>query len=125
MGGFGRSKPFRESAGTRSGRVRDAKKRPRGRFWDVRDGPRAPGNWPKASLGRSWPSWGGSWANLAVLALALNWDFARFLAANGGWALAAGGLLYHQIYYVYSAGAFVWSLFEYHILRRRDRLHVT
>lgn len=62
---------------------------------------------------------------LAVLALALNWDFARFLAANGGWALAAGGLLYHQAYYVYSAGAFVWSLFEYHVLRRRDRLHVT
>ena len=70
-----------------------------------------PGLWPLTLL-------------LALLALLLNWSFARYLAKNGGLALAIGGLLYHQVYYVYSAGAYVWSLFEYHVLRDRDRLHV-
>lgn len=61
---------------------------------------------------------------LAVAALALNWEFARFLVANGGFGFAAAGLLYHQVYYVYSASAFVWCLFEYHVLGVKDRLHV-
>lgn len=69
----------------------------------------------------------GLWAvtlGLAALALAANWGFARFLYENGGLAFAARALLYHQLYYVYSAGAFVWCLFEYHVLGIKNRLHV-
>ena len=54
LGGFGRSKPFRGRARTRSGRARDAKKRLRDRSWGVRGGPRARGNRSKVSPGRSW-----------------------------------------------------------------------
>lgn len=61
---------------------------------------------------------------LVLLALLLNWSFARYLLKKGGLGLALGGMLYHQIYYVYSASVFVWCLFEYHVLRNRDRLHV-
>lgn len=61
---------------------------------------------------------------LAVLALLLNLPFFRFLLRNGNFGLALGGLLYHQVYYVYSASVFVWALIEYHVLRRRDRLYV-
>lgn len=61
---------------------------------------------------------------VALLALFLNAAFARYLFKNGGPGLAVGGMLYHQVYYVYSASVFVWCLFEYHILRNRDRLHV-
>jgi len=73
--------------------------------------PFAPGLWP-VTLG------------LAALALALNWSLAVFFYQNGGLAFAAGSLLYHQIYYVYSAGAFTWCLFEYHVLGIKNRLHV-
>ena len=61
---------------------------------------------------------------LGALALGLNWAFARFLWQNGGFGLAAPSLLYHQVYYVYSAAAFAWCLFEYHVLGIKDRLHV-
>lgn len=61
---------------------------------------------------------------LAALAVLLNLDFARFLLANGGWGFAVKAMVYHQIYYTYSATAFVWCLFEYHVLGRKDRLHV-
>ena len=54
LGGFGHSKPFRRRTGTRSGQIQDAKKRPQDRSWSIRGGPRAPGNRPKASPGRSW-----------------------------------------------------------------------
>lgn len=37
---------------------------------------------------------------------------------------AVAALLYHQLYYVYSAGSFAWCLFEYHVLGVKDRLHV-
>tara|TARA_R110002051_G_scaffold146786_2_gene219566 strand:- start:42689 stop:43726 length:1038 start_codon:yes stop_codon:yes gene_type:complete len=70
----------------------------------------APGLWPLALA-------------MALLVLFLNWTFARYLFKNGGLGLALGGLFYHQIYYVYSASVFVWCLFEYHVLRRRDRLN--
>lgn len=73
--------------------------------------PVAPGLWP-ATLA------------LAALALVANRDFARFLHQNGGFAFAAGALAWHQFYYVYSAAAFVWCLFEYHVLGVRNRLHV-
>ena len=71
----------------------------------------APGLWPLTLV-------------LVLLALLMNWSFARYLLKNGGFGLALGGLLYHQVYYVYSASAFVWSLFEYYVLRDRDRLNV-
>ena len=61
---------------------------------------------------------------VVLLALLLNFAFARFLFRNGGFKLAIGGLLYHQVYYVYSASAYAWCLFEYHVLRKRNRLHV-
>jgi hypothetical protein len=61
---------------------------------------------------------------LVALAVALNRDFAAFLWRNGGLAFAARALAYHQLYYVYSAAAFVWCLFEYHVLGIRNRLHV-
>lgn len=73
--------------------------------------PLAPGFWPVTLA-------------LAGIALAVNRDFARFLHQNGGLAFAARALLYHQVYYVYSASAFVWCLFEYHVLGVKDRLHV-
>lgn len=61
---------------------------------------------------------------LAGLAVAVNWRFARFLHANGGLAFAAASLAWHQLYYIYSAGAFAWCLFEYHVLGVKNRLHV-
>jgi GT2 family glycosyltransferase len=73
--------------------------------------PFAPGLWP-ATLA------------LAVIVIAANWAFARFMYTNGGLGFAAATLAYHQIYYVYSAAAFAWCLFEYHVLGVKNRLHV-
>lgn len=70
------------------------------------------------------PAWWPVTLALAIAAVAANWRLARFMAANGGLFFAAKALLYHQLYYVYSAGAFVWCLFEYHVLGVRNRLHV-
>jgi glycosyltransferase involved in cell wall biosynthesis len=61
---------------------------------------------------------------LAALAVLCNLKLARFFYNNGGLAFAAGSLLYHQVYYIYSASIFVWCLFEAHILGKKDRLHV-
>ena len=61
---------------------------------------------------------------LLALASAINWRFFCFMRANGSIGFAIGALLYHQIYYIYSAASYVWCLFEFHILRQRDRLHV-
>lgn len=61
---------------------------------------------------------------LVSFGLLANWRLTRFLWVNGGPSVAVGGSLFHQVYYAYSAGAFAWSLFEYHVLRRRNRLHV-
>ncbi|MCA0271493.1 MAG: glycosyltransferase [Proteobacteria bacterium] len=73
--------------------------------------PFAPGIWP-ATLG------------LGAVAIAANWRFARFMHAHGGPGFAAATLAYHQFYYVYSAAAFAWCLFEYHVLGVKNRLHV-
>ena len=53
LGGFERSEPFRERAGTRSGRDRDAQNSLQGRSWSALGEPRAAGRHPKASLGQS------------------------------------------------------------------------
>lgn len=73
---------------------------------------------PFLALGWLWP------VLLLGLAFLINSRFFRFMRDNGGLGFAIASLLYHQLYYVYSAGAYVWCLFEYHILRRRNRLHV-
>ena len=61
---------------------------------------------------------------LVAASLALNWPLFSFMRRAGGVAFALGALGWHQLYYVYSASAFVWCLFEYHILGRKNRLHV-
>ncbi len=61
---------------------------------------------------------------LAAVAVLMNLSFARFLVKHGGWLFAAGGLLYHQVYYVYSSTVFVWCLIEYHLLGKRDNIAV-
>ncbi|SPH16816.1 Putative mycofactocin biosynthesis glycosyltransferase MftF [Defluviimonas aquaemixtae] len=65
-------------------------------------------------------------ATLALLLLALfvNRRFVRFMYDNGGAGFAISTFLYHQVYYVYSAAAFAWCLFEYHVLGVKNRLHV-
>lgn len=73
--------------------------------------PFAPGIWPVTLA-------------LIAIALAANWRFARFMYAHGGLGFAAATLAYHQFYYVYSAAAFAWCLFEYHVLGVKNRLHV-
>jgi len=60
----------------------------------------------------------------AVLAFALNWSFFRLLLGRQGPAAAIASMLYHQIYYAYSAAVFAWCLFEFHVLGRRDKLGV-
>lgn len=66
------------------------------------------------------------WWVLVAFAAALlgNWKLTSFFFRTGGPAFALAAMLYHQLYYVYSAGAYVWCLFEYHVLGRRNRLHV-
>lgn len=66
------------------------------------------------------------WLPLVLLALIifLNRDLIRFFLANGGPGFAARATAFHQVYYVYSATAYVWCLFEYHVLGKKNRLHV-
>ncbi|MDA7964155.1 glycosyltransferase [Ruegeria sp.] len=61
---------------------------------------------------------------LLALIFAVNAALFRFMWDAGGPIFAIKALLYHQFYYLYSACAFVWCLFEFHILGRRNRLHV-
>jgi hypothetical protein len=61
---------------------------------------------------------------LAATAIVINLALFRFMLANGGPLFALGALAWHQFYYVYSATAFVWCLFEFHVLGRKNRLHV-
>lgn len=61
------------------------------------------------------------WLPLAVLAgaIACNWDFFRFLRRRKGFGFALLGILFHQIYYLYGAGAFVWCWLESRLGRVR------
>lgn len=65
-----------------------------------------------------WSLW---WVPVALflLAVLINLHFAQFLFRHGGIGFALGSMLYHQVYYVYSALVFVWCLFEYHVLGKR------
>jgi hypothetical protein len=66
------------------------------------------------------------WLPLAVfvMAIAANARLFAFFVRHLGLMRAVAALLYHQLYYVYSAGSFAWCLFEYHVLGVKDRLHV-
>lgn len=59
-----------------------------------------------------------------VLIFASNWALFRLFWSRGGPLMAVSALIYHQFYYVYSAGVFVWCLFEFHILGRKDNFAV-
>ena len=59
-----------------------------------------------------------------VMAIAANARLFAFFVRHLGLMRAVAALLYHQLYYVYSAGSFAWCLFEYHVLGVKDRLHV-
>ena len=61
--------------------------------------------------------WGLTLTMVAVVTLA-NWPLLRFLYRAAGLGVALRGGLYHQIYYLYSAAAFVWCLFEARVLGR-------
>lgn len=49
---------------------------------------------------------------LLVVALAANWDITRLFYRRKGLWFAIGGFLFHQLYYVYSAGAFAYAMGE-------------
>lgn len=49
---------------------------------------------------------------LVLLTLYANREIAKFFFENGGFGFACGALLYHQVYYLYSASAFAWVYFE-------------
>ena len=63
--------------------------------------------------------WGLALALLAVVVVA-NWPLLRFLYRAAGPGVALRGGLYHQIYYLYSATAFIWCLVEARVLGRRS-----
>ncbi|MGH8548794.1 MAG: glycosyltransferase [Methylococcales bacterium] len=46
---------------------------------------------------------------------AANWNLARCFFRRQGGLFALGGLLYHQLYYLYSSTAFAWALMEHHL----------
>lgn len=66
------------------------------------------------------------WLPFAMLALAVaaNARLFAFFVRHLGLLRALAAIVYHQIYYIYSAGAFAWCLFEFHVLGVRNRLHV-
>jgi hypothetical protein len=73
--------------------------------------PFAPAIWPVSLV-----------ATIAVFAA--NWPLFRLFLSRGGLPMAIASILYHQIFYLYSATVFVWCLFEFHVLGRRDNLGV-
>ena len=62
---------------------------------------------------------------LLAAAFVANLDLVRAMSGHGGPWVAFKCLLYHQVYYVYSATIYVWCLFEYHVLGQKQKLHVT
>lgn len=52
-----------------------------------------------------------------LLVLLANWQLTLFFYRNGGLLFACRALLFHQIYYLYSASAFAWVLLE-HVFHR-------
>ena len=55
-----------------------------------------------------------------IVALAVvyaNWDLFKLFHKRKGFWFALRGLLFHQIYYLYSASAFAWALLEHKLGR--------
>ena len=55
---------------------------------------------------------------LALLVLFANREIAQFFYQKGGLLFACRALLYHQVYYLYSASAFVWVYLEQNVVGR-------
>ncbi|CAA0088095.1 Putative glycosyltransferase EpsH [Halioglobus japonicus] len=53
---------------------------------------------------------------MAMLVLYANWEILQFFYKKGGPVFACGALLYHQVYYLYSASAFAWVYIEQNVL---------
>lgn len=51
-------------------------------------------------------------SGLLLVVLAANWPLFRFLRRRNGSVFALGGILFHQVYYLYSLGAFAWAWIE-------------
>jgi len=69
----------------------------------------------------------GVWPFTVILlatAFLINLDYFRFLVKHGGIGFGVLSMLFHQAYYIYSTLSFVWCLFEFHVLGRKNRLHV-
>jgi len=47
-----------------------------------------------------------------LLVLAANWEILQFFNRRGGPLFAVGALLFHQVYYLYSASSFAWVVME-------------
>ncbi len=56
---------------------------------------------------------------MLLLMLIANSEIALFFYRRGGLLFALGALLFHQVYYLYSASAFAWVFFEQKVLGRR------
>lgn len=59
-----------------------------------------------------------------ILVFAANWSLFSLFFSRRGLFMSVAAMLYHQIYYVYSASVFAWCLFEFHVLGRKDKLGV-
>ena len=59
-------------------------------------------------------------AGLLLMAPVANWPLFRFFRQRNGSVFAIGGILYHQLYYLYSLGAFAWAWIETTVMRRRS-----
>ena len=59
-----------------------------------------------------------------ILIIATNWALFKLFYTRRGPLTAVASILYHQIYYVYSATVFVWCLFEFHVLGQKNKLGV-
>lgn len=57
--------------------------------------------------------------SLAIIAVAVNLDIAKFFYRVGGLGFAAKSMAYHQFYYMYASAVFAYALFEFHVLKRK------
>jgi GT2 family glycosyltransferase len=61
-----------------------------------------------------------AWLPIALFAVALwaNRGLARLFWQRNGFWFALRAILYHQVYFVYSAASFVWTIIEHHLFTR-------
>ena len=52
-----------------------------------------------------------------------NWQLARFFYQHKGMWFAFEALLFHQLYYLYSTAAYLWTWLDYQVLRSIRTLH--